>query len=90
MSKANINAQIDTIKEMLEEFREKTNKCENKNILSFAKTIGENFQYLREQIIRSGSTQVIEKTLFGQEVERLENDFGNINDDFNNRCKCSK
>ena len=31
---------------------------------------------------------IIEKTLFGQEVEKLENEFGKVNDDFSNKCGC--
>lgn len=82
MSKAMINAQINTITEMLQEFNEKADKCDNKDILSFAKTIGENFEYLTEQIRRSSSLHVVEKTLLGQDVERLEQRFSNINDNF--------
>ena len=77
-----INAQINTITEMLQEFNEKADKCDNKDILSFAKTIGENFEYLTEQIRRSSSLHVVEKTLLGQDVERLEQRFSNINDNF--------
>lgn len=89
MSKAMINAQINTITEMLQEFNEKTDKCDNKDILSFAKTIGENFEYLTEQIRRSSSLQIIEKVLLSQEVERLEHEFGNINDNFS-KCKYNR
>ncbi len=39
---------------MLQEFNEKAKCNNNKDILSFAKTIGENFEYLTEQI-RSSS-----------------------------------
>lgn len=85
-----IDAQINTITEMLEEFKEKTDKCDNKNILSFAKTIGENFEYLAEQIRRSSSLHVVEKVLLSQDVERLEHEFGNINDNFSNKCKYNK
>jgi hypothetical protein len=89
MSKAMIDTQINTITEMLHEFNEKTDKCDNKNILSFAKTIGENFEYLTEQIRGSSSLNVIEKVKLSQEVERLEHEFGNINDSFS-KCKCNK
>lgn len=97
MSKAMINAQINTINhskmlstEMLQEFNDKANKCNNKDILSFAKTIGENFEYLTEQIRGSSSLHVVEKVLLSQYVERLEHEFGNINDNFSNKCKCGK
>ena len=71
--------------EMLQEFNEKADKCDNKDILSFVKTIGENFEYLTEQIRRSSSLHVVEKALLGQDVERLEQRFSNINDNFSNK-----
>lgn len=89
MSKAMVNAQINTITEMLQEFNEKADKCDNKDILSFAKTIGENFEYLAERIRGSSSLNVIEKIKLSQEVERLEHEFGNVNDSFS-KCKCNK
>ena len=84
-----VNAQINTITEMLQEFNEKADKCDNKDILSFAKTIGENFEYLAEQIRRSSSLHVVEKVLLSQDVERLEHEFGNVNDNFS-KCKYNK
>ncbi len=90
MSKAIIHAQINTITEMLHEFNKKADKCNNKDILSFAETIGENFKYLTEQIRRSSSLHVVEKAMLGQDVEKLEHEFGKINDNFSNKCKCSK
>lgn len=90
MSKAMVNTQINTITEMLYEFNEKADKCDNKGMLSFAKTIGENFEHLAEQIRRSSSLHVVEKAMLGQDVERLEHEFGKINDNFSNKCKCGK
>ena len=90
MSKAMIDAQINTITEMLEEFNIKADKCDNKNILSFAKTIGENISYTSELIRRSSLLDILQKIELGQEIERLENEFGNTNDNFSNKCKCNK
>lgn len=90
MSKAMVNAQINTITEMLQEFNEKADKCDNKDILSSAKTIGENFEYLAEQIRGSSSLHVVEKVFLGQDVEELEYEFGKINDNFSNKCKYNK
>lgn len=73
---------------MLEEFKERADKCDNKNILSFAKAIGENSGYLAEQIRRS-PLRVIEKVKLSQEVERLEHEFANVNDNFS-KCRCNK
>lgn len=85
-----IDAQINTITKMLEEFNQKVDKCDNKNILSFAKTIGENICSTTEQIKNSYIIHVIEKVQLGQEIEKLENEFGKINDNFSNKCKCNK
>jgi len=83
-----IDTQINTITEMLEEFKERVDKCDSNNILSFAKTIGENLGYTTEMIRRS-SLNVIEKVKMSQDIERLEHEFGNINDNFS-KCKCNR
>lgn len=85
-----IDAQINTITEMLEEFNQKVDKCDNKNILSFAKTIGENISSTSEMIRNSYLIHVIQKVQLGQEIEKLKNEFGKINDNFSNKCKCNK
>lgn len=80
---------LDTIKSMLEEFSEKSNKCDNKDIISFAKVVGEEFAHAHDQISRSTSLGFGRKLELGGDMLQLERQLGKINNKFN-MCKCQK
>lgn len=84
-----VDTTIDTIKSMLEEFDEKTKKCDNQDIISFAKVIGEEFAHVNDQLSRSTAIGFGRKLELGDKILKLEHDFGEVNKKFN-KCNCLK
>ncbi len=82
-------ASIDTIKSMLNEFSEQSKKCDNKDILNFAKNIGEEFAHANDKLSSSTFIDFGRKLELGEELLKLENEFGKLNNKFN-QCKCLK
>lgn len=84
-----VDASIDTIKSMLEEFGEQSKKCDNQDILSFAKNIGEEFAHVHDRLSSSTFIGFGRKLELGDEILKLENEFSEINKKFN-ECKYLK
>ncbi len=82
-----VDANISAIKNMLEEFEEKVNKCNNEDIISFSKTIGEEFCHANSTISSSMSIRFGRKLELGEEILKLEHKFGELNEKFN-KCRC--
>ena len=84
-----VDASINTIKSMLEEFGEQSKNCDNKDILNFAKNIGEEFAHVHDRLSNSTSIGFGRKLELGDELLKLENEFGELNNNFN-QCKYLK
>ncbi len=84
-----VDASISTLKSMLEEFGEQSKKCDNKDALNFSKSIGEEFAHAHDRLSSSTSIGFGRKLELGDELLKLENEFGELNNKFN-KCKCLK
>jgi len=84
-----VDASIDTLKSMLDEFGIQSKKCDNKDILNFAKNIGEEFAHANDKLSSSTFIGSVRKLELGEELLKLENEFSELNNKFN-KCKCLK